>query len=164
MHSPGSSAHATSYKKEGSRPSLSPLFPSPRHRDMLKILNLLSDLVETDFSDSKDDEQLQPDDDKVSTFVESGAGRIAVEESEGRLQSPPKNPEASSWFTIEVGKPVINFLLNTNRDSDTVSTADRTRSILLRNEVRVARKSLLVWREVHMVNLTNVRLHDIFPI
>ena len=40
---------------------------------------------------SKDDEQLQLDDDKVSMYVESGAGRVYRENSEDEITSPPKN-------------------------------------------------------------------------
>jgi hypothetical protein len=44
-----------------------------------------------DCSEIDENDQIQPDDDIVSTFVESGAGRVPLEHGEGKPQSPPKN-------------------------------------------------------------------------
>ena len=48
-------------------------------------------LCEINEAGSKDDEQIQLDDDKVSTYVESGAGRVYREKGEDEITSPPKN-------------------------------------------------------------------------
>lgn len=44
-----------------------------------------------DLSEIDENDQNQPDDDIVSTFVESGAGRVPLEDGEAKPRSPPKN-------------------------------------------------------------------------